>query len=1186
MFKFSVLSVSFFQVIYATFESFQHLRFNKEASSVYDGGKSLFKHELLIPLLLVLSLVFAIPLLGGIHVARLQPIVSKPSANEDSTRIESPLVGENARTNGSVSTRSMTPSAPMGISGEARLVTVVNLTSLPRKELSQSRETNFTSQSLVANSSYLLPPKVGQTNMSNIDPPSIITSFAGLNMFCAFCDHIPPDVQVAAGPSYLMELANYAGLVYTKSGRTVGGGVFALSTFFGTGSDKITDPKLIFDLLSGRWFASISDETGNNIMLAVSNTNDPNGVWHVYSVMSSCEQPTCYLDRPTIGVSNTELVVSTNNFQGCNASFGNCNPGFVGAEYWVLNKSDMTEGSSSVSLTAFGPDSTLAPAYPVKSLSSTQVEYMVSAGVTTTGEATSTIKLFALTGIPPAPIGGTTPTILTMSPSVSMTVPGTQPGSNPMIDTGDTRVLDAAWFSGKLWFALNDGCTPLGDIPVRSCFRLTEIDTGSTNVIQSFDYGQSGLYLFYPAVTMDSMGNLALVYGYSGPSNYPSFSVTEQAVNDPLNTLEPSQTIATASVADNQCCPERYGDYFGASVDPADPSMVWVAGEYVYPPGITTCTLPGGNPSNCWSTFIAEMRTSDFTLTANPSSLTVGAYPITSPITLTSLRGFSSTIDLAPQVSVSISAVNVDDSYGRDFGLVFDTPLNQLFASAQAYSVIGTTSPGQTSFSYSNSYSKPLGSHFLEFGVDSYPGHWHVQIMVNGVLMADIDVDDNHFVHLAFGVGGVTVSGGPSGATPPSASISPASVTPTPGGSVSSALTISTSPTTTPGIYIVTVYAGSAALLYSAALVVQVYSDFKVSLNPNSLNVNQGVPGTSTVTVTSFAQFSGTVTLSAGNVPSGFSVAFNQGSLSVPSGGSASGAMTVSVSGSPSAGTYVFNLLANASSQSHTILVSVVHTGDFNISANPGSLSILQGKTGTSTITVGSLDGFTGTVSLTSTVLPYNNITTSLSSSNVGLNYPGSAQVTLTVSPYCTARVGSYTATVKGTFGSIIHSVNIPVTVTDNSLWCGSGSVAAGTLITLANGTQVPVQTLRVGMQLLSYDMTTHQYVTTTITRLTSVLVSNLMIIQTGIGAPLRVDQNPLQKVYAKLQNGTITLISVTDLKVGYYLFQAISQTWVPITAISYINQGQYIMFDIYNTAPGNYIANGYLDPTKQGPGH
>src|SRR5437016_4490951 len=179
MFKFSVLSVSFFQVIYATFESFQHLRFNKEASSVYDGGKSLFKHELLIPLLLVLSLVFAIPLLGGIHVARLQPIVSKPSANEDSTRIESPLVGENARTNGSVSTRSMTPSAPMGISGEARLVTVVNLTSLPRKERSQSRETNFTSQSRCE---FFLPtPPQGRTDQHEQHrSPSIITSFAGL----------------------------------------------------------------------------------------------------------------------------------------------------------------------------------------------------------------------------------------------------------------------------------------------------------------------------------------------------------------------------------------------------------------------------------------------------------------------------------------------------------------------------------------------------------------------------------------------------------------------------------------------------------------------------------------------------------------------------------------------------------------------------------------------------------------------------------------------------------------------------------------------------------------------------------------------------------------------------------------------------------------------------------------------
>ena len=138
-------------------------------------------------------------------------------------------------------------------------------------------------------------------------------------------------------------------------------------------------------------------------------------------------------------------------------------------------------------------------------------------------------------------------------------------------------------------------------------------------------------------------------------------------------------------------------------------------------------------------------------------------------------------------------------------------------------------------------------------------------------------------------------------------------------------------------------------------------------------------------------------------------------------------------------------------------------------------------------------------------------------------------------------------------------------------------------MITLADGGEVAVQNLRVGMRLLSYDMTAHQFVSTTLTRLVTVVTYDQMIISTSTGKPLIVDQNPVQKVYVQLSDGTVALLSVTDLQVGYKLFQPVSQTWVSITNIQYQNGGRHIMYDIYNTSPGNYLANGYLDPQKEG---
>ena len=266
--------------------------------------------------------------------------------------------------------------------------------------------------------------------------------------------------------------------------------------------------------------------------------------------------------------------------------------------------------------------------------------------------------------------------------------------------------------------------------------------------------------------------------------------------------------------------------------------------------------------------------------------------------------------------------------------------------------------------------------------------------------------------------------------------------------------------------------------------------------------------------------------------------------------------------------------------------------GDFSVSANPVSLTIPQAVSVTTSISVLSFGGFGGLVTLAAAQSPPNNkfsvcwdgvTCMPARSTSITVLAGQSASATLTVSAGCGTTPGSYAIRVNATSTSpsIFHWVILPVTVTASA--CG-GSVAAGTLITLADRTQTPVQNLRVGLQLLSYDMTRREYATTTITRFETVVTSNQMVISTSTGKPLIVDQNPAQRLYAQLPDGMVALVSVTDLKVGYKLFQPLSQTWVPITNIQYQNSGIHTMYDIYTTAPGNYIANGYLDPLKDGP--
>ena len=162
---------------------------------------------------------------------------------------------------------------------------------------------------------------------------------------------------------------------------------------------------------------------------------------------------------------------------------------------------------------------------------------------------------------------------------------GSQPGTTSKINPDDYRVLDAAWQNGILWLTLNDGCTPAGDTQMRSCVRLIQINTTTSTIRQDFDYGTSGMYYFYPSLRIDGLGNLDVVYGYSSSTTYPSIAVTGLLSTDPLSSLAPAKTLKLGPASDTSGLfypyPPRYGDYFGASVDPTDTGNVWVVGEYI-----------------------------------------------------------------------------------------------------------------------------------------------------------------------------------------------------------------------------------------------------------------------------------------------------------------------------------------------------------------------------------------------------------------------------------------------------------------------------------------------------------------------------------------------------------------------------------------------------------------------------
>jgi hypothetical protein len=102
---------------------------------------------------------------------------------------------------------------------------------------------------------------------------------------------------------------------------------------------------------------------------------------------------------------------------------------------------------------------------------------------------------------------------------------------------------------------------------------------------------------------------------------------------------------------------------------------------------------------------------------------------------------------------------------------------------------------------------------------------------------------------------------------------------------------------------------------------------------------------------------------------------------------------------------------------------------DFSISASPTSLSIQQGSSGSSTITVTSINGFNQLVQLTVSGVP-SGVTATLNPQQVTPPAGGSTTSTLTVSVATSATPGSYPLTVTGISGALTRNVDITVEIT------------------------------------------------------------------------------------------------------------------------------------------------------------
>jgi subtilase family serine protease len=204
---------------------------------------------------------------------------------------------------------------------------------------------------------------------------------------------------------------------------------------------------------------------------------------------------------------------------------------------------------------------------------------------------------------------------------------------------------------------------------------------------------------------------------------------------------------------------------------------------------------------------------------------------------------------------------------------------------------------------------------------------------------------------------------------------------------------------------------------------------FTLAASPTAVSVVVGSSGSSTITTAVSGGFDSAVALSASGQPTGVTVSFSPGSIAAP--GSGTSTATLAVASTTTTGTYTVTITGTGGGITHTatiaLTVTAAATPAFTLAASPASVSVVQGSSGSSTITTAVSGGFDSAVGLTASGQP-TGVTATFSPTSIAAPGSGTSKLTLAVASTTTA--GTYTITVTGTGGGITHAATISLTVT------------------------------------------------------------------------------------------------------------------------------------------------------------
>jgi len=412
-------------------------------------------------------------------------------------------------------------------------------------------------------------------------------------------DVTPPDTTGAVGTTRYVELINLKYAIYDRNGNSISSA--GLDTLTGDNINGLSDPQVIWDPDTSRFYYAVLDFNSDNMEIGFSKTGSPSSASDFCKYDVDFGYGADLPDYPKLGDTKDFLLIGANIYAGgfffdrsdvmwatkpaagtitsCPAAGTSGWPSATGVKQNLLN-SDSTQ--------AFTP-------VPANQVDSSSTGYVVSA-YDPGFSAANKLEVFSVTknlnGT--ANIAGTGSSITVSSFDYPPSAP--QKGTGDELDTLDARLtqavsaIDPSHGSVAIWTQH----TVAGGAGSQA--RWYEINPSGPSLYQSGTVTSGSLYVYNAAISPDRIVNGAttafgdsMVLGFNTSSS-TAYVAIQQVTKLGTGAQSSFQLVkqATGFNSDFSCTPCRWGDYSGASPDPAASTsagagQVWLANQYNRP---------------------------------------------------------------------------------------------------------------------------------------------------------------------------------------------------------------------------------------------------------------------------------------------------------------------------------------------------------------------------------------------------------------------------------------------------------------------------------------------------------------------------------------------------------------------------------------------------------------------------